>query len=85
MATTDTTTDLVIIDAANVDEDPSTGSEIAKTLVVGAASSAVVVGLLIAYNRFKPRVVAYIARKKDNEDPMVVEGTVIETPKTQKV
>lgn len=80
------TTDLVIIDATDVDEDPSTGSEIAKTLTVSATSLVVVAGCVVAYNRFvKPRVVAYLYRKMNNEVSEIIEGTVVETPETEKV
>lgn len=85
MDTTETPTTIVVIDAENVDEDPSTGSEITKTLVVGAVSTAVVAGSVIVYNRFiKPKVIARFARATE-EAGEVIEGTIVETPETEKV
>jgi hypothetical protein len=79
------TTDLAVIDAELVDEDPSTGSEIAKTLAVGATTTVAAAVVIIAYHRLKPRVIARIRRNR-NSDPMVIDGEVItETLETEKV
>jgi hypothetical protein len=80
-----TSTDLVITDA-ETDEDPGTGSEIAKTLAVGATTTVVVAGVVIAYHRIiKPRVVDFVNRHRANEDPEVVDAIIVETPETEKV
>lgn len=85
MDTNITSPDLVIIDV-ETDEDPSTGSEIAKTLLVATVSTAVVAGSVIAYNRIiKPRVHALFARKTD-EAGEVIEGIIVEDiTETEKV
>jgi hypothetical protein len=85
MDTNTTSTDLVTTDA-DTNEDPSTGSEIAKTLAVGATTTVVVAGIVIAYHRvIKPRVVDFVNRHRANEDTEVIEGTIVETPETEKV
>jgi cytochrome bd-type quinol oxidase subunit 1 len=84
MATTDTTT-VAVIDNAELDEDQSTGSEIAHTLAVGATTTVAVAGVVLAYHYLKPKVVARIRRNR-NSDPMVIDGEVItETLETEKV
>jgi hypothetical protein len=84
MATTDTT-DLAVIDNAELDETESTGSEIAKTLAVGATTTVAVAAVVIAYHHLKPKVVARL-RRRHNSDPMVIDGEVItETLETEKV
>jgi hypothetical protein len=84
MAKTDTT-DLAVIDAELVDEDPSTGSEIAKTLAVGATTTVAAAVVIIAYHRLKPRVIAAINRRRDNGEPLVVDAVIVEPKKTEKV
>jgi hypothetical protein len=79
------TTDLAVIDAELVDEDPSTGSEIAKTLAVGATTTVAAAVVIIAYHRLKPRVIAAINRRRDNGEPLVVDAVIVEPKKTEKV
>lgn len=82
--TTDTpATDLVVVEAEIVEDDPSGfGSEIAKNAGVSAATAGVVVLGIVAFKYLKPRVVSLIARKK-TETPVAepVEVTPEETPK----
>jgi hypothetical protein len=78
-----TSPDLVIIDADT--EDTDSGSEVAKTLAVGAITTMVVAGTVIAYHRvIKPRVIAFRNRMTE-EAGEVIDAVVIETPETEKV
>lgn len=77
-----TSTDLVITDAEI--EDTEGGSEVAKTLAVGAVTTAVAVGVVIVYRRvIQPRVLAF--RNRNNENMEVVDAIIVETPETEKV
>lgn len=76
--TTPTTTDLVIIDAELVEETPDHGNSIVNTVATTAATSAVILGGMLAYKFLKPKVTSLFNRSK-SEEP-VVEAEVVEAP-----
>lgn len=85
MDTTDTTTDLVIIDAEIVEDDTdSVANSVGKTLAATAASSAIVLGAVLAYKFAAPKVASWFTRSKTDEPAETVEVPT-ETPETAEV
>lgn len=79
MDTETPTTDLVIIDAELVDDAPSGfGTELAKTAGTTAATAAVMLAGIYAYNRLKPKVASICAAWKNTK--LDDESPTIETP-----
>ena len=82
MDTTETTSpDLVVLDAElPEDDDQSFGSEVAKTLLVSTAMSALVFGGAAVIAIAGPKVVAWATRKKNNVVVIEGESTVKDAP-----
>lgn len=82
------TTDVVVLDAEDLDTTDSFGKEIVKTTATTAATAAIVLVGVVTYNKLKPIVVAKFHRAKNVTEEVkeqVAEKTPAETtPKPKK-
>jgi hypothetical protein len=85
-----TSTDLVLIDADDNEVDtPGFGSEVAKTLAISTATSAVVFGGFVAIAALTPKVKTWFADRKKKteatvEDAIDAANAKIDSLKTEK-